>query len=88
MATETNDELITALYCRLSVDDEKDKWSSDDESNSIRNQKQILLDYCKKNIYKNTMFFVDDEISGTSFERSDFQRMQRMAEKEKNAELL
>lgn len=83
MTTETNDELITALYCRLSVEDEKDKRVSDDESNSISNQKQILLDYCKKHGFKNTMFFVDDGISGTSFERSDFQRMQRMAEEGK-----
>lgn len=83
MTTETNDELITALYCRLSVEDEKDKRVSDDESNSISNQKQILLDYCKKHGYKNTMFFVDDGISGTSFERSDFQHMQRMAEEGK-----
>lgn len=59
MTTETNDELITALYCRLSVEDEKDKRVSDDESNSISNQKQILLDYCKKHGFKNTMFFVD-----------------------------
>lgn len=83
MTAETNDELITALYCRLSVEDEKDKRVSDDESNSISNQKQILLDYCKNHGYKNTMFFVDDGISSTSFERSDFQRMQRMAEEGK-----
>ena len=75
MTAETNDELITALYCRLSVEDEKDKRVSDNESNSISNQKQILLDYCKNHGYKNTMFFVDDGISGTSFERSDFQRI-------------
>ena len=42
-----------------------------------------MLDYCKNHGYKNTMFFVDDGISGTSFERSDFQRMQRMAEEGK-----
>ena len=45
---------ITALYCRLSVEDTKDvkdkrKKSQEDESNSISNQKQILLDYAKKN---------------------------------------
>ena len=82
-----NNELITALYCRLSVEDIKDdkgnKKSKEDESNSIANQKQILLDYCKKHNYTNTMFFVDDGISGTSFERTDFQRMQRMAEEGK-----
>lgn len=77
-------KLITALYCRLSVEDIKDgKKNTEDESNSISNQKQILLDYCKKQGYKNTMFFVDDGISGTSFDRSDFQRMQRMAEEGK-----
>ena len=46
------DELITALYCRLSVEDMKDhdkKKGEIDESNSITNQKQILLDYAKKN---------------------------------------
>lgn len=71
------EEKITALYCRLSVDDVK---ADADESNSITNQKQILQDYCKKQGYGNTMFFVDDGISGTSFERSGFQQMQRMAE--------
>ena len=82
-----NNELITALYCRLSVEDIKDdkgnKKSKEDESNSIANQKQILLDYCKKHNYTNTMFFVDDGISGTSFERTVFQRLQRMAEEGK-----
>ena len=82
-----DEELITALYCRLSVEDIKDengkKKSKEDESNSISNQKQILLDYCAKHGYKNTMFFVDDGISGTSFDRSDFNRMQKMVEEGK-----
>ena len=69
-------EKITALYCRLSVDDDK----KDMESNSITNQKQILLDYAKKYGYLHPVFFVDDGISGTTFQRPDFQRMQRMAE--------
>lgn len=75
-----NEEKITALYCRLSVDDIK---VGADESNSITNQKQILQDYCKKCGYENTMLFVDDGISGTSFERSGFQQMQKMAEEGK-----
>ena len=49
------DEKITALYCRLSVDDD----NKDEESNSITNQKQILQDYARKEGYTNTMFFVD-----------------------------
>lgn len=69
-------EKITALYCRLSVDDDK----KDMESNSITNQKQILLDYAKKHGYLHPVFFVDDGISGTTFQRPDFQRMQRLAE--------
>ena len=58
-----NNDLITALYCRLSVEDIKDdknnKRRNIDESNSISNQKQILSDYAKKHGYTNTMFFVD-----------------------------
>ena len=54
------EEQITALYCRLSVDDDRAE-----ESNSITNQKQILADYAKRNGYKNTQFFVDDGVSGT-----------------------
>ena len=73
------EEKITALYCRLSVDDE----NKDAESNSITNQKQILLDYCQKQGFTNTMFFVDDGISGTSFERGGFQQMQKMVEEGK-----
>ena len=82
-----NNDLITALYCRLSVEDIKDengkRKRNIDESNSISNQKQILSDYAKKHGYTNTMFFVDDGISGTNFDRSDFNRMQRMVEEGK-----
>ena len=65
MATKAeSNEKITALYCRLSVEDIKDdngkkKRNKEDESNSISNQKQILSDYAKKHGYTNTMFFVD-----------------------------
>lgn len=58
-ATKTQgqkEDKITALYCRLSVDDEK----KDLESNSITNQKLILTDYARKCGYHNTMFFVDE----------------------------
>lgn len=53
------EEKITALYCRLSIDDD----NKDEESNSITNQKQILFDYAKKNGYANTMFFVEMKIA-------------------------
>ena len=76
---------ITALYCRLSQDDlpeekAKRKRKVEDESNSITNQKKMLLDYAKRNGYTNTMFFVDDGVSGTTFNRPDFIRMEEMIE--------
>lgn len=63
-------EKITALYCRLSRDDE---LSGD--SNSIVHQKEILSAYAKKHGFSNTRFYVDDGYSGTNFNRPDFQRM-------------
>ena len=66
MATNKNiqgqEVKITALYCRLSQDD-----NLEGESNSISNQKEILMTYAKKNGYLHPQFFVDDGISGTTF---------------------
>ena len=53
---------ITALYCRLSRDDELQG-----DSNSILNQKAILQKYADDNNFSNTLFFVDDGYSGTNF---------------------
>lgn len=61
---------ITALYCRLSQDD-----LLAGESNSITNQKEILLKYAQDNKLPNPQFYVDDGWSGTSFQRPDFMRM-------------
>lgn len=47
-------EAMTALYCRLSVDD-----ANEGDSNSIQNQKKIVLNYAKENGYVNTRFFVE-----------------------------
>ena len=68
------EEKITALYCRLSQDD-----GIEGESNSIANQKIILMDYAKKHGHLHPMYFVDDGISGTTFQRPGFQRMERSA---------
>ena len=57
-------EKITAIYCRLSRDDELAG-----ESNSISNQKSIISKYCRDNGLKNLQFFVDDGYSGTNFNR-------------------
>ena len=51
-------EKITALYCRLSVEDMKG-GKEDNESNSIQNQKMILLQYAKEHRYPNPTFFVE-----------------------------
>ncbi len=61
---------ITALYCRLSQDD-----MLDGESNSITNQKAILQKFADDNGFMNTIFYVDDGVSGTTFERDGFKSM-------------
>lgn len=63
-------EKITALYCRLSQDDELNG-----ESNSIKNQKAILSEYANKNGFMNCKYYVDDGVSGTTFERAGFRSM-------------
>lgn len=72
---QSSNEKITALYCRLSRDDEQLG-----ESNSIKNQKSILSKYAKDNHFINTKFFVDDGYSGTSFTRPAFVEMMELAE--------
>ncbi len=66
---------ITALYCRLSRDDEMAG-----ESNSIKNQKLILSKYAEDNKFQNIRFFVDDGYSGTTFTRPAFMEMMELAE--------
>ena len=66
---------ITALYCRLSRDDELAG-----ESNSIKNQKLILSKYAEDNKFQNIQFFVDDGYSGTTFTRPAFMEMMELAE--------
>ena len=65
-----NVEKITALYERLSRDDELEG-----ESNSIVNQKKILEEYASKNNLTNIIHFTDDGISGTQFDRPGFMEM-------------
>ena len=61
---------ITALYCRLSQEDERAG-----ESLSIENQKSMLLQYAREHHFPNPTFFVDDGYSGTSYDRPGFQAM-------------
>lgn len=75
--TTTNNypDNITALYARLSQED-----ALDGESNSIANQKKILLKYAKDNGFSNPIFFIDDGVSGVTFDRPGWNEMIRLVE--------
>lgn len=78
-----NKKKFTALYCRLSRDDELTG-----ESNSIQNQKKLLRKYALENHFSNFLFFVDDGWSGTNFERPDFKKMMDMVYKGEISEII
>ena len=69
---------VTALYARLSKDDDLVG-----DSNSIIHQKEILAKYAKEHGFTNIEFYVDDGFSGTNFNRPDFQRMMADADEGK-----
>ena len=73
MSRQSSDNRITALYCRLSRDDEQQG-----DSNSIRNQKMMLQKYAEEKGFPNIAFFVDDGYSGTTFDRPDWKRLEGM----------
>ena len=66
---------ITALYLRLSRDDDLEG-----ESNSISNQKTLLTKYAKEHNFKNVRVFIDDGISGVTFNRQGFKDMFKLIE--------
>lgn len=70
MKSNQQNNKITALYCRLSQEDELKG-----DSNSIQNQRAILEKYAKDNGFENTEVFVDDGYSGVSFNRPGFQNL-------------
>lgn len=63
-------EKYTALYCRLSCDDDLAG-----DSNSIKNQKMLLSNYATENNFSNIRYYVDDGFSGSNFERPGFKRL-------------
>ena len=71
---------ITALYCRLSQEDERAG-----ESLSIENQKDMLLRYAREHHFQNPTFFVDDGVSGVTYDRPGFQAMLAEIEAERVA---
>ena len=66
---------ITALYLRLSRDDDLEG-----ESNSISNQKTLLTRYAKEHGFRNVKVFIDDGISGVTFNRQGFKDMFKLIE--------
>ncbi len=74
-STENTNNLITAIYCRLSQED-----MLDGESNSIKNQKIILQKYADDHKFRNCKFYVDDGYSGTDFTRPAFVAMMQDVE--------
>lgn len=66
---------ITVVYCRLSQDD-----GLEGDSNSITNQKNILLDVVTRENLSNPILFVDDGFSGTNFDRPAISEALRLVE--------
>lgn len=77
------EQKITALYVRLSSDDERQG-----DSNSVINQKKILGKYASDNGFSNPKFFTDDGISGTTFDREGFKEMIALVEAGKIANVI
>lgn len=75
MSNKQSEKRITALYARLSRDDEKEGVSG-----SIQNQKAILEKYAKDNKLPNPRFFYDDGFSGVTFARPAFMEIMELAE--------
>ena len=73
-----SDTRITALYERLSHDDEQKG-----ESNSITNQKKLLLSYAEKHGFRNPKHFTDDGYSGTRFDRPGYNALMAAIEEGK-----
>ena len=69
---------ITALYCRLSRDDDQQG-----DSNSIVNQKAFLARFAREQGFRNIEYFVDDGYSGANFQRPDWQRMMALVDEGK-----
>ena len=74
--SKQSDNRITALYCRLSRDDEQEGMSG-----SIKNQQSILEKYAEENRFPNPRVFVDDGWSGVTFARPAFTEIMELAEK-------
>ena len=74
------DKKVIAIYLRLSSED---KDVGQNESNSIANQRQLILDYIQSDKALSeceVREFVDDGVSGARFDRAAFQEMIKQAQ--------
>lgn len=76
----SNGAFKVGIYCRLSLSDIKE---GKEESNSISNQKDYIMEYVINNDLQVVDTYVDDGVSGTQFDRENFQRMLEDIEKGK-----
>ena len=83
MSKKQSSKKITALYARLSRDDE-----NEDVSGSIKNQRAILEKYAKDNRLPNPRFFFDDGYSGVTFARPAFTEILELAEEAHNEKII
>ena len=68
MLRQATQKIITAIYQRLSHEDELQG-----ESNSISNQKRILATYAKQNVFTNLRWYTDDDFYGENSQRHGYQ---------------
>ena len=83
MNQSISEEKITALYLRLSRDDDQQG-----ESNSISNQRAMLSEYAKKNGFRNVKVFIDDGVSGVTLNRDGFKEMYQLIESDQVATVI
>ncbi len=77
-----NIEYKVGIYIRLSREDEEKETY--EESESVQNQRTLLMQYLTQNKLNFVAEYVDDGVSGTSFDRPSFNRMIADIEKRKN----
>lgn len=79
LLTSRENKWKVGVYCRLSSDD-----GDNAESDSIRNQRELILQFLKKETNISIIdYYIDDGISGTTFNRTDFKRMMKDVVNEK-----
>lgn len=70
---KSSDKFNAGIYIRLSQEDKDKKYEA--ESESIKNQRDLLRSYCQMNGYKLVKEYIDDGYTGTNFDRPSFNEM-------------